>query len=382
MQSTTSAREKNIVNDRIIWKRQADTGPVLVIFAGIHGNELAGVLACNEVISEISSMDIPIKGSVYMLTGNKKAIDDGARFLDRDLNRIWNEFEDTDELKQKEGAEFSEAEELLETIRYIIEEEGTGSRNTFFVDIHTTSAKSCAFIPFNDTLENRYFAQKFPVPQILGIEEFIQGTLLSYINDLGYPCIGFEAGSHTDPVSVERAVSFLWLCFHELEMLDLPAKQINEHHGVLTTIPDVPDTYYEITHHHYVEDASKFYMKRGYTNFDSIEKDELLAYEEGERVHALFSGLIFMPLYQAKGNDGFFIIRPRSPFWLQLSAILRDSFLNQLLKFLPGVQIIEEGHYKVDLNIARFLVKEIFHLLGYRVIRKQSKIMEAYKRDR
>ncbi|MFN1834745.1 succinylglutamate desuccinylase/aspartoacylase family protein [Balneola sp. MJW-20] len=382
MQPITSAKESEIINDRIIWKRQADTGPVLVIFAGIHGNELAGVLACDHVIPKLESGEYPFEGSVYMLTGNKKAIENGARFLDRDLNRIWNEFDDLGELKKKEGAEFDEAEELLETIRSIIRAEEADGRQIFFVDLHTTSAQSCAFIPFNDTLANRKIAHKFPVPQILGIEEFIQGTLLSYINDLGYPCIGFEAGAHTDPVSVERAESFLWLCLHELSIVELEQEEVKAHQEVLTTVPDIPDTYYEITYHHYVEDASRFYMKRGYTNFDRIDKEELLAYEDGERIHAPFSGLIFMPLYQAKGNDGFFIIKPRSPFWLQLSEVLRDSFLNNILAYLPGVRMNEEGNFEVNLKIARFLVKEIFHLLGYRVIRKQPYLIEAYKRDR
>ncbi|MGF1670099.1 MAG: aspartoacylase, partial [Balneolaceae bacterium] len=249
-----------------------------------------------------------------------------------------------------------------------------------FTDIHTTSSNSCSFILFNDTLKNRQLAGNFPAPQILGIEEFVRGTLLSYINNLGYTAIGFEAGAHTDSESINRSESYIWLLLYYCRIIDLSDEDIQKHEANIETYPKVPGRYFEIVHHHFVEDPSEFAMKSGFENFDHIEKDQPLACENGRLVKAPSSGRIFMPLYQEAGNDGFFIIREISPFWLKVSAYLRRSVIHKTLKFLPGVSQINENSLEIDLRIAKFLVKDIFHLLGYRIIRKDEDTLICFRR--
>ncbi|MFP8489269.1 succinylglutamate desuccinylase/aspartoacylase family protein [Gracilimonas sp. Q87] len=367
--------------DRVIWSHKKDTGPVVVIFSAIHGNELAGLYASRRLATSLSKTTDKLKGSVYMISGNLKAIRKGVRFLDRDLNRIWNEVSEG-EFKENDdvSSEWSEAQELFDVLTEIVNEHRFVTQELTFIDLHTTSAESCAFILFNDTLENRKSASYFPVPQILGIEETIHGTLLSYINDLGYPAIGFEAGKHEAKSSLDRTEAFLWLYLHHLQFYTLKAREIHYYEKMMKGNPDIEDSYYEISYHHYVDDASRFKMKKGFMNFDSIYKGDLLAYDEGEPVYAPQSGLIFMPLYQTKGNDGFFILRGRSAFWLELSSKLRDSFINNYLHFLPGVQKEGKRVYTVDLKVARFFVKEVFHLMGYRVIKQSPYTLICYKR--
>jgi len=45
----------------------------------------------------------------------------------------------------------------------------------------------------------------------LGIEEFLEGPLLSYINELGYLAIGFEAGQNDRLASFENHKAFIYL---------------------------------------------------------------------------------------------------------------------------------------------------------------------------
>lgn len=365
---------------RIIWSHEAEIGPVIVVFAGIHGNETAGIYACKRLSNQLSSKTHLLDGSVYMISGNRKAIKKGFRYLDKDLNRIWNEIHNPGHLFNSDDEEWDEALEILKSVNKIIEKYKGTNREIHFIDLHTTSADSCSFILFNDTLENRKIATWFPVPQILGIEESIHGTLLSYINDLGYPAIGFEAGGHSDPASTERTEAFLWLYMHYTGVINLDLSDLHVYEEMLREESKVSNQYYEIIYHHLVKDARQFRMKKGYRNFDEVQKGELLAYEYRKPAYAPISGLIFMPLYQSKGNDGFFILKARSPFWLELSAVFRDSFINQFLQILPGVEKKGEGYFRVDLTMARFLVKEIFHLLGYRVIRRGENILDCYKR--
>lgn len=367
--------------ERVIWSHEADAGPVLVIFAGIHGNELAGIYACQRVATRLSKMTGRINGSIYMISGNRQAIKKGFRYINRDLNRIWNEVTAGEpDYDGGEDPEWEEGGEILQVINAIINRYENTEREIYFTDLHTTSAESCAFILFNDTLENRRNASFFPVPQILGIEETIRGTLLSFINDLGYPAIGFEAGEHNDPLSKKRTEAFLWLYLHLLKITSLKLPDLQMYEEILQTLPDVRDVYYEITYHHFVDDALEFKMKKGYRNFKPVQKGELLAYENQKPVYAPVSGRIFMPLYQSRGKDGFFILKDRSPFWLEISSIFRDSFINNYLHFLPGVERTSQYAFMVDLGIARLFVKEVFHLLGYRVIRKDADTLICYKR--
>jgi predicted deacylase len=372
--------------ERVRWKKSGDkTGPVLVLFVGIHGNEPAGLKAIDRIADIIDEKGAEFGGTVYAITGNIRALELGIRYLDTDLNRLWEVFyTDKDFSLKKNGkqqpSEYGESLEIKRTVDQIIKKHIDQPGDLIFADLHTTSSQSCAFILLNDTLANRKLSRKFPVPHILGIEENIEGTLLSYINNLGYKAIGFEAGAHLDDVSVERSEAFLWLLFHNTGILEISDLKLRKVRKTLEALPGVPDSYYQVKYHKLVDDPEKFEMISGFENFDFVKKDTPLAYEHGELIRAPISGRIFMPLYQNVGHDGFMIIREVSEFWLELSAILRKSPFNGLLKFLPGVKKINSRSYEIDLRIARFLVRDIFHLMGYRVTEKDENTLICYRR--
>lgn len=361
-------------------------GPVVVLFVGIHGNETAGVQAAENVLKKISSSDVATAGSVYAVTGNMEALTRGMRYVDTDLNRLW-EMYNTDRdfsLRAVNGVktpvEYVESLQIKSAIEEILEKHRYDKRNLIFADLHTTSAESCAFILLNDSIANREIARKFPVPQILGIEENIQGTLLSYMNNLGYKAIGFEAGAHTSELSIRRSEAFIELLLHHTGVMELDDTKLRRSEEIISAYSDVPDTYFEVKYHHFIDDAGKFKMMTGFSNFDPVKKDQPLAYDEGELIRSPESGRIFMPLYQKRGNDGFLIIDEVSPFWLTLSGWLRQSAVHGVLKYLPGVTKVDDQTFEVDREVALFLVKEVFHLLGYRVTEKNEKTYICYRR--
>lgn len=380
----TAVQNKKVPEKRIKWclKGKKD-GPVIILFVGVHGNEKAGVKAADQLCRYIEKNNLPLNGSIYVITGNKPALDLGVRFIDTDLNRIWEKFHADDRFTEDDRdsiSEFRESVEIKESIRSILNTHESDASDIIFADLHTTSSKSCAFILLNDTLGNRYLAKQFPAPQILGIEENIHGTLLSYIDNLGYKAIVFEAGAHKDFVSFERSEAFLWLLLHNTDVFSLDEKKVLFYIKKIRAHEDVPETYYEIIYHKLLADPQSFKMLDGFQNFDKIKKNTPLAYENGKLIRAEVSGRIFMPLYQNKGHDGFMIISQVSDFWLELSAQIRGSSLNRLLKYLPGVTVVNKRSFEVDLDIARFLVKDFFHLLGYRVIHKSENRLLCYRR--
>ncbi|NND63746.1 MAG: aspartoacylase, partial [Flavobacteriaceae bacterium] len=128
------------------------------------------------------------------------------------------------------------------------------------------------------------------------------------------------------------------------------------------------DKFYEILYRYEIEDNSSFSMYNGYRNFQKIRVNDLLAVNNDREVRAPMKGHIFMPLYQGKGNDGFFVIRSIPRFFLRLSLFLRKVYFDRFLVLLPGIKWAspEREALRVNLKVARFYTKKLFHLLGYR----------------
>jgi succinylglutamate desuccinylase len=111
-----------------------------------------------------------------------------------------------------------------------------------------------------------------------------------------------------------------------------------------------------------------FEMRPGYNNFDPIVKGQELGTDFRGPVRANESGVILMPLYQKLGEDGFFIGREISRFWLKVSEILRALNVQDYVRYLPGVthDPVEPETLIVNTRVARLFPLQIFHLLGFR----------------
>jgi len=203
---------------------------------------------------------------------------------------------------------------------------------------------------------------------ILGIEEYLDGPLLSYINELGYVAFGFEGGQHDDLSSIENHIAFIYLTLAFTESVS--KDDIKYHHyykQLANTSVDTKDIY-EIYFRFEIRTGDTFAMKPGFVNFQRIQKGQEVAVRNEEPVIASNAGRIFMPLYQSQGSEGFFAIRRISPVALKLSAFLRKAKFDRILPILPGVRWESDRRNALIVNrkVARFFAKEFFHLLGYR----------------
>lgn len=361
-------------------------GPTVVFICGMHGNEPTGLVAFQRVIDKLNISKNIIKGQLVGITGNISACEAGERFIDKDLNRLWTADNVMRIIQNRDTRNYIEAKEqrqLYEAIKPYLDI--AGDEKKVFIDLHTTSAPSKPYILINDTLKNRKLAQKFPLPVVLGMEEHLQGTFLNYINDLGHISIGFEAGQHEASVSVNNHEALIWqtlLYVGCLPPYDLPDPL--KYHYILSKDVDNGKEIYEVRHRKNVSANEAFAMKPGYINFQPVKKGEEVAVNNQGPIATLEKGHIFMPLYQKKGEDGFFLIRRVRWVWLQLSAILRHTQIHKLLHYLPGVHQCHNMSETlvVNHNIAKYYVIEFFHLLGYRRKRKLGKYMLFTRRDR
>ncbi|MCA0131251.1 succinylglutamate desuccinylase/aspartoacylase family protein [Winogradskyella alexanderae] len=356
-------------------------GATVVFFAGIHGNEFAGVDALNKVLNKVDAANL--NGEIYAVYGNIKALKENKRFLELDLNRMWTTQKlDILEGKSKFTQEEEEQIELFEFIKQLFQKSPSP---LYFIDLHTTSSKSLPFITINDAIINRKFSQCFPVPIVLGIEEYLEGPLLSYLNKLGYVSLGFEAGQHVDPQSIKSCVAFVSLVLkHTGHLLNNELGDYTIHEKTLIEASKNVNSIFEVIYKHHIQPREIFVMKPGFKSFQNIEKGTFLATSNGKRLYSDFNAQLFMPLYQNSGNDGFFIIRKIPRFFLKLSTSLRDIKADVLLTILPGITWYDkkQGILKANLSVTRFLAKSIFHLFGYRNKQIDETHLLLYNRER
>lgn len=372
-----------IDNGRILGHlKGGNDGPTMIFFGGIHGNEPSGEKAIQEVFLRIQENEIAVNGNIFGIRGNAEALLAGKRFLDRDLNRLWTT-EKIESIKAKADNELlNEDRELLSIHQILMDILKTESGPFYFIDFHTTSSKTLPFITINDALINRKFSKLFPVPIILGIEEYLEGPLLSYVNQLGYLSVGFESGQHKAQESVNNSIAFMWLALVYGEALKrAEVDGFEGYYRQLQNSANGNDSFFEIIYRHPIGSGDKFHMLPGFKSFDLAHKGTVLAEHNDKAVLALQKSNIFMPLYQSQGEDGFFLIRETPKFALRLSAVLRKVRLPSLLPILPGVSWADKkkGTLLVNARTARFLAKPLFHLLGYRnrVINKNEILMTS-----
>ncbi len=354
-------------------------GPTLVCVGGIHGNEPSGVHGLLRIVQRLRADPTGLCGRLLALSGNRSGLAVDERYLSHDLNRAWR----PDRLARVHAGEESlrdEDAELLELETLIAEAVDAAPGYAAILDLHSTSGGGPPFVTMDDTLANRKLAFEIPAPHVLGLEEELAGTMLGYWIERGVPAVGFESGQHSDPGSVDRAEAAAWLALEAAGVLAPGSRpEIAASRKLLHAISkDLPEVV-EVRYREPVESGSPFRMRPGYTSFQRVRSGEELAHNGDHVITSPENGLILMPLYQAQGEDGFFIIRRVRTFWLRISALLRHVRTDRIVHWLPGVKRHPDvpGAFTVDRRRARWFALEVFHLLGYRrsVASKQTLVV-------
>lgn len=346
-----------------------ENGATLIIFGSVHGNESAGALALQKIAKHLPALQTKLRGRVYFLAGNTRAMAKGIRFIDSDLNRHWTlenvKHNSPNSHITTKRAEDLEQTELLTLLEKILK---TAKNEVYALDLHSTSADGAPFATVGDTLRNRDFAQKFPVTILLGIEEQLDGTILEYLNNLGAVTLGYEGGQHYSEKTFAAHEALTWLALVNSGILAkgyLP--DFEKYFEVLHEATGKPRIV-EIRYRHAITEFDEFKMELGFENFQAIRRGEILAYDRNGVIKSAEKGLILMPLYQKLGEDGFFLGGEIAPFWLKLSGFLRRWKIGNLMRFLPGVKQSEfdAETFEINTKIARIFPLQIFHLLGFR----------------
>lgn len=296
-------------------------GTLVLAFGALHGNEPAGVAALEKIfrILEHESDTHPsfvFQGKLVAFIGNLQAYRRQVRFIEKDLNRIWNPafVQQLLEVSREDLRDESrEVVELYETIRAEIE--AFPAQEIVLLDLHTTSADGGVFTIPTDETGSLVLARELSVPVILRLQDSIEGPLLKFAASGHFHtapakvfAIAFEAGQHDDPQSVQRSVAAIVCCLRAASCCSRDALTHPRDQLLRPTLDHLPSVVI-LRHVHHIGPGDQFRMRPGYLNFQPIKKGEYLADDVKGRVLSPIDGMILMPLYQPKGTDGFFIVQ-------------------------------------------------------------------------
>ena len=348
-------------------------GPLVVIVAGMHGNEPAAEEALESVMQKMAS--VPFRGTLIALRGNVRACEEDVRLIDTDFNRMWTRTRiERVRAIEKNACRFAEETELWEMVREVDRIfEGAppvviGDRSPIFIDLHTASAPSVPFAIGRNTLDHLSLFRGLPVPIIAGLEERLDGLLLQHVLDRGARTLAVETGPHDGKDAALQLESVVWCLLVQAGMIstaelpdgESPRQFLRELCGGIPPIV-------EVFHRHEVVQRDEFEVEEGLKSFDRVAANQLLAIDHGREVRAPRRGRVLMPLRQKIGEDGFFLGLDRDRLYLKLSEWFRRLRLEWSIGLFPSVRR-EPGApdvWRVDRS-DREWVREALRFFGYR----------------
>ena len=301
-----------------------DRGRLLIAIGGLHGNEPSGVKASLEVGAELSARvdaGLELGGRFVALAGNRGALAVGERYLDRDLNRMWAGVDLAHAEQDAPGAGGGPREraELRELKTEIDAELSRATDEVCLLDLHSTSAPGAPFCIIGDAPRNLDVAAAIGVPALLGLEGTVAGTLLAHFGAGGAPArrariaLCLEGGENQSPLTVAHHAAALRCVLVELGIAPAEAfVTLEDDRALLARASHGLPACVEVLYRHALARGESFSMLPGFSNFQAVAAGELLARSDragGMDVRAPFDGLLVMPRYQGRGEDGFFLGR-------------------------------------------------------------------------
>lgn len=287
--------------------------PCLVVTAGLHGNEPAGIHALRRVLREIETREIVLVGRLAAFVGNHRGLARNVRHVDEDMNRLWTT-EKLDHLRssapEQDSSERGEARELLPLLERELARE---PERLTHLDLHSTSGAGPPFCVVATSRESRDAAFAIGAPLLSGLDRMIAGTLIEWMGSHGHAAVVLEGGQNEARATVDHHESALWLVLVQAGVLDARSvPELERHRERIALASHGIPREVEVDYCHHLAPDEEFAMLPGFVNFDSVCEGQLLARSGPgleREVRAPWTGTLVMPRYQGQGLDGFFLGR-------------------------------------------------------------------------
>lgn len=269
----------NIMYEEVIERHGANPGPVSIVLAGVHGNERCGVDAVSEILKDLQI----VKGKVVFCYGNPKAITESKRFIEQNLNRMFNDeaiLTDT----EKGSYEFARAQFLKP---YML---SAGA----LLDVHASlTPDSQPFVICEPNASG--IVEQLPVARVVtGFDAVEPGGTDYFMNINGKIGVCIECGYTNDVQSVARAkegiLSFLRARGH-LERVHINREQEHIH-------------MYDL----YRTKTNTFMLTKEFGDFEHLSSGQVIGYDGNEKIAAQKDCVILFARNRERAGDEAFLL--------------------------------------------------------------------------
>ena len=229
-------------------ERLGDGEPELAVVAAIHGDEPCGMRAIERLIAEGPAVERPVK----LIVANERALDEGVRYTEADLNRIFPGAPDAPEYERRL------ATDLLQEVRdcTVLSLHSTQSFDRPFAVIEADDPIAAAVSPY------------LSIEAAVDVGGFAEGRLIDYAD-----VIEIECGYQGSPEAAENAEQVVREFLAALEVTDEPAPVRNRSLPVFQLGGPIP------------KDAAAEY-EVFVRNFEPVAAGDPVAAADGETLYA------------------------------------------------------------------------------------------------
>lgn len=267
----------------IIIKKGKAPGPTLSIFAGVHGNEKAGILALKKVIKEVKLQ----RGTVYFVFANPRAIAKDIRQIDKNLNRCF--------IKNNSGKTWEDqrAKELMKII----------DLTDGHLDLHASNSKKS--IPFIICEKESFdLARKMDFSIVsYGWDRIEPGATDGYASQQKKVAMCLECGSvhnhHSNVTLAEKSV------YQFLQYFNCGAKKVaynSRKQKLIKAFKAVP------------KKTNDFSFTKTFNDFEQLKPGQLIAQDGRKKYIAKKDEIIIFASVKANVNTEAFILAKHLPW--------------------------------------------------------------------
>ncbi|MFA6064574.1 MAG: succinylglutamate desuccinylase/aspartoacylase family protein [archaeon] len=270
-----------MINSKVVIKDSKKPGPKVVVMAGVHGDEICGVKALDELIPKIKVT----AGKVTFIYANLKAIEQNKRFIEYNLNRCFSSDQAENVYSTLEGKTGRELVRILDD-------------SDVLLDLHASTSKKT--VPFIICEKQSYaYANVLPFKFVVGGFDFVYpGASDHYMNQNNKPALCVECGYLGDKSTIKVAKNTV-LTF---------LKKAGSIRGKAPTLAQ--KKFFEVNFV-YKNKFGPFRLSRDFADFEELSGSTVVGFDGQQRAFAEDGDLLLFARSEDKLNSECFVIGKR-----------------------------------------------------------------------
>jgi succinylglutamate desuccinylase len=267
------------MDEEILELKGEENGPTSMILVGVHGNEKCGIEALRELLPSLQIT----RGSVFIGYGNPSAVEQGVRFVDSNLNRMFKPLELLSE-KDRGSYEYKRAQLLKDYLK----------KSGALLDVHASlTPNSQPFIICEANAKG--VAEYLPIDLVVsGFDRIEPGGTDYYMNSIGKVGICVECGyvgdSGSTEIAKESILNFLKACGHLANDKEIRKQLHIEMYDIYKTKSDT------------------FVLSKPFKDFEEISTGQIIGTDGGKEVRAERNSVILFARDRDQAGDEAFLI--------------------------------------------------------------------------